>query len=180
MSAATQSVNTPGPRTRDYYEAIPVAANVNVYNGVIAAVDAAGNLNPASDTAALHVLGRAEGIPETIDTGAIQLMVGQDAINNPGAAGAITCNVRRGIFAWANSGANPVTKAMVRQACYVQDSQTVCDNAGSTNKIVAGVVIGIDPTTGLVWVDTGGRSTVGLTPTGTAATDIATLFALLG
>ena len=85
MAALTSARNTPemadGGRMRVY----PVEANTNVYLGGMVALDAAGNAVPASATTttanSLKVVGRAEYVSNGIP--------GQNAINNPGAAGAI-------------------------------------------------------------------------------------------
>jgi hypothetical protein len=98
MAALTNSRNTPeladGGRTMVY----PVEANTNVYLGGIVALNANGNATPASSGANLKLIGRAEmvygGIP------------GQDAVNNPGAAAAISIVARRGVFMYAVNDAS--------------------------------------------------------------------------
>ena len=100
MAALTNSRNTPemadGGRMRVY----PVEANTNVYLGGIVALNAAGNAVPASATTtvanALKVVGRAEYVKNGIP--------GQNAINNPGAAGAISITARKGVFLYATDG----------------------------------------------------------------------------
>src|ERR1700691_5271609 len=90
MAALTNARYTPemadGGRMRVY----PVEANTNVCLGGIVALNAAGNAVPASATTsvanALKVIGRAEYVKAGIP--------GQNAINNPGVAGAISITAR--------------------------------------------------------------------------------------
>ncbi len=126
MSAATSAINTP-ERPGNFLSLI-VAALASVFAGTIVARDAAGTAVPASDTAGLRVLGRAE----------------HDAI------AAESIQIRRGCFLWANSAAHPLTAASVGKLCYVEDDSTVA--ATSTNLIVAGRVMEI--TAEGAWVDT--------------------------
>jgi hypothetical protein len=137
MSAATASIDVP-EKLGDYVY-LPLAANAILYSGVLAAVDASGNLNPASDTAGLAVIGRFEG-PDTSNTG--------------GAAGAMSGRVKRGIFGYQNAaGGNALTAASIGQAlAYVYDDQTVGIAGGTAHTIIAGVVVDISD--GYVWVDT--------------------------
>lgn len=148
MAAATAAINTK-EAVNDILPDLPVEANTNVYVGTMAAMNAAGNIVPASDAAGLHVLGRCEGLPRTVDPN----LVGSDGINNPGAAGAVTVNIKRGRFRWNNSaGGNAITKAMVGQPCYVYDDNTVGIAGGTAHAIVAGQVVNVDSQG--VWVDT--------------------------
>lgn len=114
---------------------LPMAAATTMYLGGLGATDAAGRAVPASDAAGLKVVGRTE-----------------QTINNAGAAGALSINLKRGVFLLANSAAQPVTAAMVGKVAYVEDDQTVCATAGSTHKVVAGRVVEVDSRG--VWVDT--------------------------
>ena len=100
MAALTNARNTPemadGGRMRVY----PVEANTNIYLGGIVALNAAGNAVPASATTTvanpLKIIGRAEYVTNGIP--------GQNAINNPGAAGAISITARKGVFLYATDG----------------------------------------------------------------------------
>jgi hypothetical protein len=148
MPAATAAINTPEAHN-DVLTELPVEANTNVYVGTMAALNAAGNAVPASDTAGLHVLGRCEGTPRTVDPN----LVGSDGINNPGAAGAVQVNVRRGIFRWNNAaGGNAITAAMIGQPAYVYDDNTVGILGGTAHGVVAGTIFGLDSYG--VWIDT--------------------------
>ena len=128
MAALTNSRNTPeladGGRTMVY----PVEANTTVYLGSIIALNANGNAAPASSVANLKVIGRAEmminGIP------------GQDAVNNPGAAGAISIVARRGVFMYAvNDGS--IGAAQVGQMAFAVDDNSVSANDGRAATAVA-------------------------------------------
>ena len=90
MAALTNSRNTPeladGARTMVY----PVEANTTVYLGSIVGLNANGNAAPASSVATLKIIGRAELV--------VNGLPAQDAVNNPGAAGAMSIVARRGVF----------------------------------------------------------------------------------
>ena len=126
MAALTNSRNTPemadGGRMRVY----PVEANTNVYLGGMVALNAAGNAVPASATTtvanALKVVGRAEYVKNGIP--------GQNAINNPGTAGAISITARKGVFLYATDGT--VGAAQVGLVCFALDDNnvTATDRAG--------------------------------------------------
>jgi hypothetical protein len=151
MAALTNARNTPemadGGRMRVY----PVEANTNVYLGGIVALNAAGNAVPASATTtvanALKVVGRAEYVKAGIP--------GQNAINNPGAAGAISITARKGVFLYATDGS--VGAAQVGLVCFALDGNNVTATDRASGATVqqyaaAGTVVAIDPS-GQVWVD---------------------------
>ncbi len=166
MSALANSRNTP-ERAGQIIEGLPLAAAAIVYIGALAAVDAAGNLNPAADTAGLKVLGRCEG-----KTG--PGITGLDADNTGGIAGAIIANVKRGVFKFDNSTGNAITAAQIGKSCYVEDDHTV-NKDGGTNKVKAGRVIGLDDSAASVWVDTTAAAglPISFTPTQTSNATIA-------
>lgn len=138
----------------------PVAASTTLYLGTMIALDSSGNAVNAADTAGLRVVGRAE----------------QSVDNSAGIAGALTVNVRRGCFKWANSGTQAVTAAYKDKLVYAEDNQTVA--ISTTNKVVAGRVIEV-ASDGGIWVDSTDRgaagaaavTTVGAAVAGTAATN---------
>jgi len=109
----------------------PVEANTNVYLGAMVALDANGNAVPAqpfgaAPLSALTVVGRADrlvgGVP------------GQDALNNPGVAGAISVTVRRGVFKYDNDGS--IAQAQVGAKCFALDDHTVGASDGSGATVV--------------------------------------------
>lgn len=151
MAALTTARNTPemadGGRMRSY----PVEANTNIYLGGMVALNAAGNAVPASATTtvanALKVAGRAERVTNGIP--------GQNALNNPGVAGAVSITARKGVFLYSTDGS--VGAAQVGLVCYALDDNnvTATDRAGGATVqqyAAAGVVVAID-SSGQVWVD---------------------------
>jgi hypothetical protein len=151
MAALTTARNTPemadGGRMRSY----PVEANTNIFLGGIVALNAAGNAVPASATTtvanALKVVGRAERVTNGIP--------GQNALNNPGAAGAIAITARKGVFLYSTDGS--VGAAQVGQVCFALDDNNVtatdrASGASVQQYAAAGVVVALD-SSGQVWVD---------------------------
>ncbi len=125
---------------------VPVKAATKIFVGGLTAIDASGYAVPASDTAALKVLGRCEGMSGPGITGL-------DADNSGGANGAISVNVKRSVFKFDNSAGNAITAAQLGKACFVEDDHTV-NKDGGVNKIKAGVVFGLEDSGASVWVDT--------------------------
>jgi len=107
----------------------PVEANTNVYLGGIVALNANGNATPASSGANLKLIGRAEmvygGIP------------GQDAVNNPGAAAAISIVARRGVFMYAVNDASIAAAQVGQMAFAVDDNSVSLSDGGGTTAVVA-------------------------------------------
>ena len=96
-------------------------AGSKIYAGALVALNTAGKAVPASDTAGLTVVGRAE---ITAESGKM-------------------VTVKTGCFLYENSTGAAVTAAEVGKVCYVADDQTVA-KTGGTNSIVAGLVYDID------------------------------------
>ncbi|WP_414664898.1 hypothetical protein [Horticoccus sp. 23ND18S-11] len=113
---------------------LPVAATTTIYAGTLVARDANGRAVPASDTAGLRVVGRAE---ETVD-------------NAAGAAGDLSINIRLGCFKFDNSATAAVDADDIGKMAVVEDDQTVAET--STNGVSAGRITGVDSDG--VWVDT--------------------------
>src|ERR1700692_2972164 len=122
------------------------------------ALNAAGNAVPASATTtvanALKVVGRAEYVKNGIPR--------QNAINNPGAAGAISITARKGVFLYATDGS--VGAAQLGLSCFALDDTPVAardraSGAGVQQYAAAGQVVAIDPS-GQVWVDFWHQATV--------------------
>lgn len=132
MGALTEDRNT--PRKEGVELAFDVVADDCIYGGSLAAVNAAGYLNPGSDTAALIFAGVAM----------------ERADNTGGAAGDISCRVRRkGVFLLAIAAA---TIANIGDDVYLVDDQTVGLAATTTNDIKCGTIWGVESAT-QVWVD---------------------------
>ena len=132
-TAATQAIDT--PERAGGMRFYPLGAGAKIWTGTLAALDANGNLFPASDTAGLRVIGRAQ----------------QDMDNTGGAAGALSLNVKVGTFLFHNSGTDAVTAAGKGAVCFVEDDNTVSATGGN-HQIRAGRVV--DVVSAGVWVDT--------------------------
>ena len=151
MAALSNSRNTPEMADGGRMRVFPVEANTNIYLGGIVALNAAGNAVPASATTtvanAQRVVGRAEYVKNGIP--------GQNALNNPGAAGAIAITARKGVFLYATDGS--VGAAQLGLNCFALDDNTVtaldrASGASVQQYAAAGQVVAIDPS-GQVWVD---------------------------
>ena len=130
---------------------LPVEANTNIYLGGIVALNAAGNAVPASATTTVANAQRVVGRAEYVKNG----MPGQNAINNPGSAGAISITARKGVFLYASDGS--VGAAQLGLNCFALDDNTVtaldrASGASVQQYAAAGQVVAIDPS-GQVWVD---------------------------
>jgi len=106
----------------------PVAAGAVIYAGALVALNTDGNLVPASADPDLQVDGRAE---ERVD-------------NSGGAAGDLTCRVRRGCFRYANSATDPITLAAVNSTAYAEDDETVAKTDATTSLPAAGIIMDVD------------------------------------
>ena len=112
-------------KNRKTSERVPVLRQfetaAKIYTGALVALNSAGKAVPASDTAGLTVVGRAE---LTAESGKM-------------------VTVKIGCFLYENSTGAAVTAVEVGKVCYVADDQTVA-KTGGTNSIVAGLVYDID------------------------------------
>ena len=151
MAALTNSRNTPELADGGRIRIINVEANTTIFLGAMVAVNGAGNAVPASATTttanALKIIGRAEYV--------VNGTPGQNAVNNPGAAGAIQIAVRKGVFLYAQDAS--LTTAAVGSPCFALDDNNLTANdrasgASVQQYAVAGEVVSIDPS-GEVWVD---------------------------
>ena len=158
MAALTSSRNTPEMADGGRIRVINVEANTTIFLGGMVAVNANGNAVPASATTttanALKVIGRAEYV--------VNGTPAQNAVNNPGAAGAIQIAVRKGVFMYAQDSS--ITAASVGSPCFALDDNnvTAADRASGASVqqyAAAGRVVAIDPS-GQVWVDFWHQATV--------------------
>lgn len=115
---------------------LPVAAATALFAGGLIALNAAGDAVAASDAAGLKVIGRCAA----------------DVDNSGGSAGDATVVVERGVFRYANSGDDTLTKADVGGSAIVEDDETVGDGTTPTHNIVAGLILAVDADG--VWIDT--------------------------
>lgn len=113
---------------------VPVKADVVINEASLVALDANGFANEAAKGEGITVIGRSE---QYID-------------NSNGVDGAVTINVKRGVFVWNNDAANPVEEKDVMKQCYILDSNTVTMTSEANS--VAGKVIGLED--GYVKVET--------------------------
>lgn len=134
MTATTVDRGT--PRRDGRTVAAPMEATTKIPGGVMAQINAAGNMVNAVATAANKTV----GVPDaTID-------------NSAGVAGAITGEARRGVFRFFNSAAgDQITRADYGASCYVVDNQTVAKTSNSNARPVAGTIRDVDADG--VWVE---------------------------
>ena len=162
MAAATAPINTPEV-SGQFIEGLVVETSTTVYAGTLGALDAGGNVVPASDTAGLIAAGRVETLPNQ-DT----FTAGQAVL------------IKRGTFMFNNSTANPIGIANIGDLAYCEDDNTVATT--TTHLVKAGKIVGIDSTGG-IWIDTRVLAPA-ITPSSTVvstanATDLASAEALV-
>ncbi len=135
MAALTESRNTPEKAGLYFHD--PVAATTTLHAGGLACLNAAGNLVPGSVSTTLKARGRAE-----------------ETVVNAGAAGAVNCQVKAGVFRFGNSAAgDAIARADIGADCYVVDDQTVAKTSGTNTRSIAGTVMDVDSVG--VWVRIG-------------------------
>lgn len=146
MTALAAARNTPQMGTQVMVEclSVPVAASTKIYQGALVGLDSAGRaVAGTSNATARSILGRARALAD----------------NSSGAAAAISVEVERGCFKFANSSStDALTSVDVGQPCYVVDDQTVArtPGTGTAPRMVAGMVMGVDSDG--VWVQLLGGS----------------------
>ena len=119
--------------------AIALAAAAVIYQGSLVAINAAGNLVPASADPTLRVIGMA--------------LEAKD--NSDGVAGDLTCRVSAGCYRWDNSSSgDAITAAHIGRQCFAVDDHTVALTEGASgNRPTAGIIFDVDSSG--VWVLTG-------------------------
>jgi hypothetical protein len=151
MAALTTSRNTPEMADSGRIRVVNVEANTTIFLGSMVAINAAGNAVPASATTstanAQKVIGRADYVVNGIPA--------QNAVNNPGVAGALQIAVRKGVFMYAQDSS--VTAVSVGSQCFAIDDNNVtatdrASGASVQQYAVAGQVVALDAS-GEVWVD---------------------------
>lgn len=111
-----------------------VATNTVIYHGSLIAKNAGGFIVPASDTAALKVVGIAQG----------------QVNNNPGANGAKEVTYITGVEVELENAGGAIVQAGDKTTCCVADDQSVTSAAVAVNDVLAGIVR--EFTTTKVWV----------------------------
>jgi len=129
MAALTTSRNTPELADDGRMLVYPIEANTTVYLGSIVALNANGNARPAASVAGLKILGRAEMVNNGIP--------GQDGVNNPGAAGAISIVARRGVFMYAVNDGSIGAAQVGLVAFAVDDNSVSASDGGAAVAVVA-------------------------------------------
>lgn len=125
MTALTKDRNT-AERDGDYF-VYPVGAGKKIHAGSLVVLDA-GLAEPGNTAVNLVAVGRAE-----------------HSVDNTGfAAGASRVNVKRGVFYFDNTAADPVLATHIGANCYVVDDQTVAATHGGNTRSVAGIVFDAD------------------------------------
>lgn len=122
----------------------PMAADVRIFKGALACLDASGNAVPGSTATTLKTRGVCFGGTDA---------VGQ-ANNVGGAAGAVLADIRPGVYAFKNSAsADLITRADIKADCYIVDDETVAKTSGTSTRSIAGKIINVDSDG--VWVEVG-------------------------
>ncbi|NQT91946.1 MAG: hypothetical protein HQ559_04225, partial [Lentisphaerae bacterium] len=136
-TALAAARNTPMRAGDSLY--IGVYTNTRLFAGAMVAINSSGYAVPASDSASLNVIGRAQS---TVDN--------RTNAEGAGDSGELSITVRRGTFRWVNG--DSFTDANIGDLAFVEDDQTVQTAASASQDIIAGVIIDVDSSG--VWVDT--------------------------
>lgn len=110
-----------------------VEANTTCYLGGLAAINAAGNMVPASDIAGLIIVGVFE---ETVTCGSV--------------AGAVDVGYMTGVEVELDNAASAVVQGTLK--CTAVDDHSVSTAAVTTHDVPVGVVTGFSSVAGMVWV----------------------------
>lgn len=111
----------------------PVATATTIYNGALIAVNAGGFIVPASDAAAIKVIG-----------------IALEQVVNAGANGAKTIEYFTGLDVELNNAGGAIVAAGNMNICYVADDNSVTTAAVAVNDAIAGYVV--EFTAAKVWV----------------------------
>ena len=115
---------TGNERTGNQLMVIPVAAATVLTENTIAAVNDAGYAVPGAKAEGLTCAGRVQKLAD----------------NSAGEAGAVTVEVKRGVFVWDNDGTIEATDLL--KTCYMAGPQSVTITA--TGASPAGVILAVD------------------------------------
>jgi len=134
MAVLTEDRNT--PRRSGDNLTLSAAGAKKFFAGALCARDANGRATPGAVATTLLGVGR----------------VRQFVDNSAGADDAVSVDIERGIFRFANSAAaDEITAADIGGDCYIVDDQTVAKTDGTATRSVAGKVHDVDAQG--VWVD---------------------------
>lgn len=136
MVALTEGRTTPKRDSKTFGR--PVAATKKIFEGALVCLNASGFATPGAVATTL----KADGLAlSTVD-------------NTTGADGALTVQVERGTFRFANSAAGDlIVRADIGASAYVVDDQTVAKTNGGATRSVAGTIVDVDAQG--VWVKIG-------------------------
>lgn len=137
MTALVANRDTPEAALIQIISALnfPVAAATKIFAGSMVGTDASGNAVPASASTVIKIWGRAEKLVD----------------NTAGIAGALTIDVKPGIYGMTNgSGADALTAAHVGRICYASDDNVVNLTDGAGLRPAAGKFYGLRGTLALV------------------------------
>ena len=127
MTALTAGRNTSEVLGEIYK--LQMAAAAKIFAGALVALNATGFATKGAVATTLTAFGRAES---TVD-------------NTAGADGALSVDVRTGIFVWANSTAGDlITIADIGNDCFILDDQTVAKTDGTAARSRAGKIVFVD------------------------------------
>lgn len=113
---------------------VPLAAS-KVYKGGIAVLNSSGYGAAGSTATGLTAWGVWQ---ETVD-------------NSGGSAGDLKAKCRRGAFWFGNSAStDAITRAEIGDNCYIVDDQTVAKTDGSSSRSVAGKILDVDSSLGVL------------------------------
>lgn len=106
-----------------------VAATKKIFEGSLVCLSATGFATPGAVATTL----KADGVAlTTVD-------------NTSGADGAVSVEVRKGTYRFANSAADDaITRADIGNNCFVVDDQTVAKTNGTNTRSVAGLIVDVD------------------------------------
>lgn len=106
----------------------PVAAGAVIYAGALVVLNGTGYAEPGSTATGLTARGRAD---EQVD-------------NTGGADGDKTVSVRRGVFRFGNSGADPIDRTHIGGTAYIVDDEIVAATDGTGTRSAAGEIVDVD------------------------------------
>jgi len=115
----------------------PVAANKTIYAGALVVLNASGYAEPGKTATGLTAVGKA----------------GKQADNYTATDGKVLVLVERGIFLYANTAADAITRTEIGKSCYIINDYSVAKTNGTGTRSIAGKVI--DVTNEGVWVELG-------------------------
>lgn len=112
----------------------PVKGATKIYAGALVCLDANGWAVPGATATTLKAVGRSNA-----------------QVDNSGGDGDLIVPVKRGVFRFKNSGADPIDRTHIGGTAYVVDDETVAATNGVNTRSAAGKIIDLDVAG--VWVE---------------------------